>query len=158
MKKRTRKTNGTTPKRVFSCGMEEDRFRSYQDLPRLTPWGSLKRLKREEWEEYEAEIMPGWIEDHPGTRPRGWWLFDTVGGRQKIIDGVGVDQPIKNKPWLEVLGILKDGPADELFESQASYLARKFLIGDDEAQALELEAMEPETRAHILASVEGLAG
>jgi len=39
------------------------------------------RLERA-WREYGDEILAAWVIDHPGTRPDGWWQFDSPENRQ----------------------------------------------------------------------------
>ncbi len=37
------------------------------------------------WNELRDELLPGWIADHPGTRPWAWWSFD--GPREPLTAG-----------------------------------------------------------------------
>ncbi|MFH1419620.1 MAG: hypothetical protein ABII12_15195 [Planctomycetota bacterium] len=38
---------------------------------------------REGWELLRDELLPKWIEEHPGTRPAAWWLFDSPQRRRR---------------------------------------------------------------------------
>jgi hypothetical protein len=38
--------------------------------------GDMSRVKQD-WDEWKAVLVPEWIELHPGSRPIGWWLFDS---------------------------------------------------------------------------------
>jgi hypothetical protein len=31
---------------------------------------------REDWEAARTELLAGWVQDHPGSRPWPWWRFD----------------------------------------------------------------------------------
>ena len=34
-----------------------------------------------DWADVEAELLPAWIADHPGTRPWAWWEEEAPGRR-----------------------------------------------------------------------------
>ena len=34
-----------------------------------------REILSQAWKESGDEILTAWIEEHPGTRPFGWWLF-----------------------------------------------------------------------------------
>ncbi len=125
-----------------------------------------KETVRSAWESLRDELLPAWVEEHPGTRPWGWWKHDAPKAKvpgipewhlpemvepRKQIGGTGAP------PWEEYPAILPYytlGLPDSLegidpedlprFESEASYLDRHGLLSAAERKALPPYAYEPE--------------
>src|SRR5215831_10981264 len=57
------------------------------------PWAALvsgcEEDLRREWDAVRDEILRDWITAHPGTRPRGWWLFDAPEPLRRRLGGIG---------------------------------------------------------------------
>ncbi|MEQ1953600.1 hypothetical protein [Mesorhizobium sp. CN2-181] len=58
-------------------------------------WWTDKEV-RELWERWRDELLAQWVLDNPGTRPRGWWMFDAPENRIRTGG--------KGTPKFEVLG------------------------------------------------------
>jgi hypothetical protein len=49
---------------------------------------NLTQLMRRHWREHRSKLLPAWIAERPGTRPRSWWLFDApLNLRRIFVDG-----------------------------------------------------------------------
>lgn len=77
------------------------------------------------WELVQGEFLPGWIRDHPGTRPFAWWVCDAP-ERMKRPDGQVVEKLIAPPGYW----VAKFEAA--AFESQAEYLLRLDLMDASE--------------------------
>jgi len=57
------------------------------EWPKAGEEGCFDRFTRKfgkEWAKHKKEIMPGWINEHPGTRPWAWWKFDAPEMRKRL--------------------------------------------------------------------------
>jgi hypothetical protein len=103
------------------------------------------------WDKFRDDVLPDYIEWHPGHRPWGWWEFDAPEPR-RCVSGPGAfafrndDAP----DWTKHLhfgmpavhgGDDWDNPSH--YESQAAYLDRLGLLTDDEREALGGEIAPP---------------
>ena len=104
----------------------------------------------EAWRDCRKELLPSFIAEDPGRRPWGWWQYDcppnqfrtrTDGKRHQFLDpefdlsrelGFGVPRCFRecDLPDGGVLNIATS------FESEASFLRRRSLLGDAELKAL----------------------
>jgi hypothetical protein len=73
------------------------------------------------WNAVKGELLPRWRREHPGTRPWGWWQWDSPEPR-RLVDAGQV-------------------------ESEAGYLARLDLLTHPERRRLTSEDFEPEPLA-----------
>ncbi len=73
-------------------------------------------LWRQVWNRFRAELLPGWIAERPGTRPRPWWLFDCPAGceprddetRPEFLHRIGeIDDEELRLMWAQALAVLK---------------------------------------------------
>jgi len=142
----------------------------------IAPWEALlpelaDQLVRH-WERARDGIMAEWIEDYPGTRPRGWWCFDRPEPWRKRLGGVGdaVGLPgrfaSRGTNWCamehglprfwttplvaRMRGGLPFDPADPpAYESQAVYLYRLKLLRPGERKRL-----RPDDFASVVLSID----
>lgn len=45
--------------------------------------GVDREAMRKGWDELRADLLPAWIDEHPGTRPYAWWEFDAPERRRR---------------------------------------------------------------------------
>jgi hypothetical protein len=90
------------------------------------------------WRERGADIVERWVDDHPGTRPSCWWLFDAPKPR-RVVEGMEL-APISDRSTLKWLY----EPATQLIESEAAYLRRHGLLLPNEATQLVHADYRPE--------------
>jgi hypothetical protein len=76
---------------------------------------------REVWERIRDQVVPAWIQQHPATRPHGWWLFDSGlerrRGKQLTPNVYGANVvctlrdsiPENQREWLQERGLLVSG-------------------------------------------------
>ena len=74
----------------------------------------VERMKAA-WMELRDELLPTWIEQHPGTRPYAWRRFEAPEPRRQVSPG-----PESFGCPLSFRGI----PHDGMFETEAEYLER----------------------------------
>jgi hypothetical protein len=87
------------------------------------------------WAQFREDILADWIAEHPGTRPRCWWAFDSPrlnGGdlpepRRRVgRPGQVVPQYVEDDArYLGACGLM---PLGGLYESQWAYLLRHGLL------------------------------
>ena len=134
------------------------------DLP-----GVLERA----WEDIAEEVLSRWIEQAPGTRPRGWWLFASAEPYRRRLGGIGV--PFVLSPAMahqqrmhpligrvesgipvywhslgQVRAGICEGPAPSpeappQFESEPAFLRRHKMLGQEEAACLRPGDYQPIT-------------
>ncbi|MFZ5448161.1 MAG: hypothetical protein ACOZFS_05940 [Thermodesulfobacteriota bacterium] len=100
------------------------------------------------WKEVEAKLLPGWIREHPGTRPFGWWAEEAPEARLQVGGGECTPNPMYEAHGLPIPGHWNGDPGDPpLYESQAAYLQRLGLLTPLEKKWLagHREALEPVT-------------
>jgi|CXWL01.1.fsa_nt_gi hypothetical protein len=94
---------------------------------------------RAAWESLRDDLLPNWIEDHPGTRLWAWWQFDAPESR-RLMSGPGasaINDPTA-LPWSKRLEFGKPvvfRTEDELrsvWEPEADYLERLGLMTEHE--------------------------
>lgn len=107
------------------------------------------------WRDHGAEVLAGWITEHPGARPWAWWQWEAREPRRVL---AGAELLVhKNDPsdfewvWRDHLGVpafLQCRPRGYAslpqVESQASYLGRLKLFVGDERRRLTPEDFAPE--------------
>lgn len=86
-------------------------------------------LKRKAWLELGKEILQDWIAEHPGSRPWGWWEFQTPqGGRRECLSGTHPhDDPQNDLPRESHFGTpryLRPEDMEAQFETQREFLER----------------------------------
>lgn len=108
------------------------------------------------WADVEAELLPGWIKEHPCTRPWAWWKEAAQGSPRLRTGGSGRRE--RNAPfefgvpsdvwWKDV-----DPDNPPVYESQATYLQRHGFLTEAEKKwlAQHPEALEPEDVKYRLA-------
>ncbi len=99
-----------------------DWFDELADADRLQAWKDLRK-----------EIMPQWLQNHPGTRPFAWWLFDMPeGSRRDCVNGRHpFDDPsysLEKKLWYGKPAFLRECDMRLKYESEASFLRRLSLL------------------------------
>jgi hypothetical protein len=113
------------------------------------------------WEAVRDDVLGEHVREHPGTRPRGWWLYDAPAERQKL-SGTGETWGMSltgltptglynnyprpdeiNSPYLKGYPINPDDPP--VFEAQATYLDRLGVFLPGERRRLTAKDFEPET-------------
>jgi len=108
--------------------------------------------ERAAWEHLRDGLLPAWIAEHPGTRPRAWWKFDMPAGtRRERIDGEPHphDQVIPGE-YVDPDRRLFFGKAQRVamrernaeYETQGSFLERHDLLTADERRALKKKRSE----------------
>lgn len=97
--------------------------------------------ERAAWNDLKGELLPTWIAEKPGSRPRPWWLYDAPGEREvfgtkiKWTFGPGTPEserlPIQRAPqgWY--------GVRVPALESEERFLRRHDLLTVAEIQALD---------------------
>jgi hypothetical protein len=112
------------------------------------------------WEQHRAAVLTWWTRKHPGTRPRQWWVFDSVGPR-KPCGGIGtplsecegahaalfefgvpVDWKTEHHHDL-LVGVPISSAHPPMFESEAEYLRRHQLFMPGERKRLSRRSYEP---------------
>lgn len=113
---------------------------------------------RAAWNQIKDELLAGWIEELPGTRPFHWWRFSDPEPRRRL---GGIGQPLHEvSAYVEnyEYGLLSDWvtsdwrgkgvPIDPqnppVFESEAAYLRRLGLLLPGEFERLTEADFEPE--------------
>jgi len=77
------------------------------------------------WDASRDDVLAGWTQTNPGTRPVHWWIFDAPELRQRI-SGKPYHETLAYAPAFN-LGIPeRSDPAD--YESQAAFLKRHKLL------------------------------
>lgn len=118
------------------------------------------------WEDLREELLPGWILEHPGTRPWGWWKHDAPKAKapeipkwhlsemvepRKQLGGTGAPSWEKYPAILPYYtraipdsweGIDPDDPPS--VESEAAYLRRHKMFLPGEEKRIPVDAFEPE--------------
>lgn len=93
------------------------------------------------------EIMAAWVAEHPGRRPRAWWIFEARAQRQRI-GGVGelADSDLYNMSatGLPAYWVAVDPNNPPKFEAQAVYLERHRLFKPGERARLRPGDFAPE--------------
>jgi hypothetical protein len=119
---------------------------------------------REVWDRARAEVLAGWIKEHPGTRPSAWWKCEAprqpmgnfqgcyydarLPEQRKFISGSGCPawMVMAHVPSYELglpaqwAGFEAENPP--AFESQASYLRRNNLLTPHELRVLSAATYE----------------
>lgn len=120
----------------------------------LDSYGSKRRL----WEDHGERVLTHWIDQHPGTRPHCWWLYEAPRGEPgRFMGAVWADMMIEPRTLLKgdgrpaweryayapcfQLGIPKlwteGDPAELVFEPQYDYLKRHGLLVRGESRSPE---------------------
>ena len=114
------------------------------DVNRRRQTALFQEQAREAVERRDAlrgELLPSWIQSRPGTRPRGWWLFDAPGRRERIDNEVHPhDKPGADPQRRLFMGKpARVGTEDRtaVYETQESFLRRHSLLSDAEQLALD---------------------
>ena len=88
------------------------------------------------WDELRGELLPKYIQDHPGRRPWAWWKFDAPAPRRRCLTGNDpYDDPNLPK-WAALnFGICQvfSSPDPVDWETEAAYLDRHNLLTQIEA-------------------------
>ena len=77
------------------------------------------------WWELRDELLPTWIEQHPGTRPYAWWRFEAPDSRRQVSPGA---ESIGPADWFGCPSSFRAMPHDEMFETEGEYLDRLGLL------------------------------
>lgn len=85
------------------------------------------------WEQYGSEILRDHITNHPGSRPWGWWRWDSPEQRKRVVPGA----PYTHYHRPASFGVPKNCDPEE-FESERAYLARLNLLTPQERDASNL--------------------
>jgi hypothetical protein len=136
----------------------------YDDEP--SRWGPGPR---ELWAAHRDMVLPLWVREHPGTRPRLWWLCDAPELRRRL-GGTGMpiyevfgytpcfDHGVPDhwlqqsdvdcyrnhmKPPIYITAPAYDPDDPPVFESEAAYLDRHGLLLPGERRRLRDENFEP---------------
>jgi hypothetical protein len=107
------------------------------------------------WADVEAELLPGWIREHPASRPWAWWKDAApeprrrVGGSGRRGRNASLEFGVPTDTWFK--DVDPDNPP--IYESQAAYLRRLDLLTPAEKKWLagHPEALEPEAIEYRLA-------
>lgn len=97
------------------------------------------------WEALRDAILPEWIRQHPGTRPRGWWLFDMPEGfRRERIDGGqhpfdDPTYPFEHELFRGKPRFCREADRHAVYETQEAFLDRLQLLEPAERKALKLK-------------------
>jgi hypothetical protein len=95
------------------------------------------------WKERRAELLPAFIEDHPGHRPTAWWMFDAPELRRVVSGGGSLERRAgdwyyDSAPWgcprLWYGSNLDEVKAE--FETELIYLTRLNLLTEGELERL----------------------
>ena len=110
-----------------------------------------------DWRELGADLVAEHVKAHPGTRPAGWWMFDSPEPRRRL-GGTGEpfeDSFARGLPefWESI-----DRADPPRFESEAAYLARHNLLSTSERRRLTPADFEPEVIAVDPEDDEGAEG
>jgi hypothetical protein len=151
-----------------SSGMSEQSIEARQYLlgERTSCWWALlteetvAQLKRL-WESIREEVLADWTSEKPGTRPPGWWEFDSPGPRQRV-GGTGNTQAAARGVsdvyacgmplyWIDDTyakhypgAVAVDATDPPRFEAEATYLKRLGLLAPGELKLLTPADFEPE--------------
>ncbi len=90
------------------------------------------------WEFHREDILAEHIRDHPGTRPWGWWEFESTEPRLQIRDG---PEAVGDRFYLGKPSGFTDVPPDGMFESELAYLTRLELLTESELRLIERKEM-----------------
>ena len=86
------------------------------------------------WMELRDELLPTWIEQHPGTRPYAWWRFEAPEPRRQVSPGPESLGPATS---FGCPSLFRGIPHDGMFETEAEYLERLGLLTPvEESQVL----------------------
>lgn len=98
------------------------------------PFGNDIEAFRDAWETHRDDIRSEFIEQHPGRRPFGEWLFELIPqfGERRIIR----ENTIEREAWTQ-WGILHTNTIPPIQEPEHEYLSRHGLLTIDERLALE---------------------
>lgn len=115
------------------------------------------------WKIFGQRLTAEWIQDHPGTRPFGWWEHSSPGLRERVggkgspeFEVLNIEEEyIYGVPdaWVSALSIycwpdLKEYAVDPedppAYESQASFLKKHNLLSNSEIERLSDKDFEPE--------------
>jgi hypothetical protein len=85
------------------------------------------------WRQFREDILEDWIPEHPGTRPRCWWVFDAprLSGNNALPEPRRrrIDQPQwiteADARYLRGYGVM---PPGGIFEAQAAFLLRHAML------------------------------
>ena len=77
------------------------------------------------WWELRDELLPTWIEQHPGTRPYAWWRFEVPEPRRQVSPG---PESIGPADWFGCPSSFRGMPQDGMFETEGEYLDRLGLL------------------------------
>jgi hypothetical protein len=127
------------------------------------PGAALERV----WREAGAELTADWIDDHPGSRPWCWWVYDAPAPRQCVL-GCELLYPVRHPGdwefvWRQNWGVPAFAQCRPRgyrglprVESQAAYLDRLGLLGAEERATLRVEAFVPEAVDPFLIDAEAM--
>lgn len=93
------------------------------------------------WRDLKSELLPEWIAQHPGRRPRCWWLYDAPAEREYF--GTEIKWTFGNGTPKEKRLPLTGAPQGyygirvPALESEERFLRRHSLLNDAELLALE---------------------
>jgi hypothetical protein len=85
------------------------------------------------WRQLRGEIMARHLAERPGSRPWGWWKFDSREARRQIEEG---PEPIGPADWFGCPSKFRGEPPALMYESERDYLARLGLLTEAEQRAL----------------------
>ena len=86
------------------------------------------------WSELRDELLPTWVEQHPGTRPYAWWRFEAPEPRRQVSSG---PESLGPATWFGCPSSFRGMPHDGMFETEAEYLERLGLLTPvEESQVL----------------------
>jgi hypothetical protein len=102
------------------------------------------------WAGHRNVVLPRWIAAHRGSRPSGWWGFESPADPRRRTGGTGTTYP-EERGWTQHyhLGLPTEwatlDPRDPpCFESQAAYLRRHRLLTPEERTHLPASAYRAE--------------
>src|SRR5262245_38380190 len=121
--------------------------------------GTDADAQRAFWEQHRDAVVAHHVKRHPGTRPKQWWVFDSVGPRRRV---GGIGTPL-HECSSYVLNLEYGVPTDwrtagdyllragtpisdtdpPLYESEAAYLRRHDLFRRGERSRLSRRSYEP---------------
>jgi hypothetical protein len=100
--------------------------------------------ERAAWGRHRGELLPGWIAEHPGTRPAAWWLYDAPEARRQVAGPPAEFAEAAERWRCDGLPWLLEEPAEGArFESGAAYLRRLGLLERGEAERITRGAFRP---------------
>lgn len=162
--KRTRRAHG---RRCEMTDLERNTLLyGYQDgSGGMCGWFAYYEYAERLWRNAGAELLPEWIQEHPGTRPDAWWRFNAPKPEnvpadtpewvlkdgcdpRRIVSGRGT---VLQEEYPAVMPAYDRGIPkywaerdDDLYvESEATYLQRHGLLDADELKRVKPEDFEP---------------